>query len=149
MTHLPDVNDAIKLAYEKHYQEVDQAGLPYITHPMRVMLSVKAKGYDEDHQIVAILHDVVENSDVTLQDLRDAGYKDRVVNALALLTKTKGEPNVVYYQRIRGDEDGLALVVKLADIEDNTDPNRLVLLDLDTRARLTDKYTVAVKALTE
>lgn len=129
------------LATAAHRGQVDKAGDDYITHPARVAAAVAG---DPDAQIVAWLHDVVEDTAVTAEDLA-AEFAPHIVAAVLALTRRSGETADAYYARVRADR--LALRVKLADIGDNADPSRLAALDRPTRARLTEKYAFARAAL--
>ena len=130
------------LARRAHAGQYDKAGLPYWSHPARVAERV---GDDPSAQAAAWLHDVVEDCDVTLEDLLAQGFPARVVAAVGLLTRRPGQPAADYYAGIRTDP--LALRVKLADLADNSDPDRLALLDRQSRERLEAKYTHARREL--
>ena len=134
---------AFQIAQQAHTGQVDKSGKPYIEHPLRV----SAKFTQPTHQCVALLHDVLEDSDYTSDDLRVAGISDEVIDAVVALTHLKNEPLDQYYERIK--KNPLALTVKLADIEDNTDPKRPALLDEETRSRLEKKYAKAKRKLLE
>ena len=134
---MPDftVDDAIAIAVRAHAGTSDKGRpVPYVTHPVRIMATFD----DPILQMIAVLHDVVEDSSITLDDLRAAGAPERVVAAVALLTHDRSEPRGDYLRRIRTNPDALA--VKLADNADNADPNRLALLDEATADRLRAKY---------
>src|SRR5215217_9307971 len=115
---MPNIEDAIKLALEKHHGQTDKAGEPYILHPLRVMAQMQT----EVEQIVAVLHDVVEDSDVTLDDLRRMGYSEEIVTAIDHLSRRDGESYDNFIQRIKPNP--LALRVKLGDLRDNMDLRR-------------------------
>jgi len=136
---LEQVELARRLATEAHAGQVDKAGRPYIDHPRRVAERVE----DLQAQAVAWLHDVLEDSALTAEDLRAAGVDEEVVAAVRVLTRTGGDD--AYYARIAADP--LAREVKLVDIADNTDPVRTALLDPVTRDRLAEKYDHARRAL--
>lgn len=106
-----------------HAGTVDKAGQPYILHPLRVMLRLAT----EAERVVAILHDVVEDSEVTLDDLRAEGFSDEVVDAIDHVTRREGESYEAFIERIAPHP--LARRVKVADLEDNMDVTRLVVLD--------------------
>lgn len=106
-----------------HAGAVDKAGQPYILHPLRVMARLST----ETERVVAILHDVVEDSEVTLDDLRAEGFSAEVVNAIDHVTRREGEPYEAFIERIAPHP--LARRVKLADLEDNMDMTRLVVFD--------------------
>lgn len=137
------VATARRIAVRYHRDQFDKIGAPYIDHVERVAARVAEHG--EAYVAVALLHDVLEDTDATVVTLIEAGITAEVIEAVALLTKTPGEPNIDYYARLRDNE--LARVVKLADIADNTDPIRMAALAPDTKHRLTTKYAKAVAAL--
>ncbi len=120
---MPTIEDAIRLALDKHHGQVDKAGEPYILHPLRVMAQMQTN----DEQIVAVLHDVVEDSDVTLDDLRKLGYSDEIVTAINHLSRRDGESYDDFIQRIKPNP--LAVRVKLGDLRDNMDLRRNATLD--------------------
>jgi hypothetical protein len=110
---------AVALACRVHAGQVDKSGKPYILHPLRLML--KFEGVDE--QVVSVLHDVVEDGDVTLDDLRAMGVSDAAVAAIDCLSKREGELYEDFIARIKPND--LARRVKIADICDNLDLTRL------------------------
>ncbi len=110
---------AISLAADAHAGQVDQAGQPYILHPLRVMLRV----HTAEQRITAVLHDVVEDTSVTLEQLADAGFTKSVLNAVRALTKLPGENRL--QAAARAAADPIALVVKLADNAENSDISRI------------------------
>ena len=126
---------AIRIATAAHTGQFDKAGLPYITHPLRVMGAVDG----DDCKIVAVLHDVVEDSDVTLDDLKADGFAEHIIEAVDAITKGKGESLDESMARVVSVP--LARTVKLADVADNMDPERLALLPTAVRRRLLTKYT--------
>lgn len=130
------------LARRAHRSQVDKAGEPYIEHPRRVAAGVKD---DPVVQAAAWLHDVVEDTSVTLEDLRAAGFPEVVVAAVDALTRRPDEDRDAYYTRVAADP--VALQVKWADLADNADPGRLARLDADTRGRLHAKYAHAREVL--
>jgi (p)ppGpp synthase/HD superfamily hydrolase len=113
------LEQAIRIALDAHAGAVDKAGQPYILHPLTLMLGMAS----DDERITAVLHDVVEDSGVTLDDLATAGFSPRVLAALALLTHDKDEPYLDYIAAIAADP--LARAVKLADLRHNMDVRRL------------------------
>jgi len=132
---------AIALARAAHAGQVDKVGADYIEHPLGVMARVDG----DDEKIVAVLHDVVEDTEVTLDDLRDQGFAEHVVRAVDAVTKRAGEPLAESMGRVAADP--LALVVKRADISHNANPARQAGLPLETRARLTAKYEESARLL--
>jgi GTP diphosphokinase / guanosine-3',5'-bis(diphosphate) 3'-diphosphatase len=110
---------AIAIAAEAHAGQTDKAGEHYILHPLRVMLSM-----DTDvERIVAVLHDVVEDSGITLEDLRKEGFAEDAVAAIDALTQRDGESKMDAAARAKANP--LALRVKLADNADNQDMIRI------------------------
>lgn len=142
MTDLTLTELAQRIATGAHMGQVDKSGQPYITHPQRVA----ARLTDPDAQAAAWLHDVLEDTPTTAADLAHAGIPPHIIDAVVLLTRTPHQPSDLYYRQIRSN--ALALQVKLADIADNTDPDRVEALDETTRARLAKKYEHALTALT-
>lgn len=134
---------ALRLAAAAHDGQVDKAGGPYLAHPLRVAARLA------DHGPVAIaaglLHDVVEDSANTLEDLEAAGIPAEVCDAVDALTRRPGEPYAQAVQRAAAHP--LARRVKAADLADNLDPARLAVLTPATRERLQAKYTAALHAL--
>lgn len=122
------------LARAAHQGQTDKAGRPYAEYPARVASRVHG---DDAAEAVAWLHDVVEDTEVTLDQLRSE-FPAAVVAAVDAVTKRPGEPPEAYYGRVAADP--LARQVKLADLADNSDPARLAELDEPTRERLTAKY---------
>ena len=135
---------AERVAREAHVGQVDKAGRPYVDHPRRVAARVAEVDGRPAAVAVAWLHDVVEDTPTTLEDLGEAGFGVDVVAAVDALTRRPGEGDD-YYLRVAADD--LASVVKLADIWDNTNPERLTLLSLDYQARLERKYRHALEVI--
>jgi hypothetical protein len=138
----PSLDDAIALAVRAHWGQRDKRDEPYLLHVFRVML----KQNDETARIAAVLHDCLEDTRVTLPDLRAAGYGDEVCAAVDCLTRRKDEPYDKMIHRVSAN--ALATKVKIADLEDNLDPNRTVENDPDGTAR-TEKYKAARNRLSE
>ena len=113
------LNKAIEIASKAHTGQVDKSGHPYILHPLRVMLNCE----DETAKICAVLHDVVEDTNITLDDLKAYGFSDEVITALACLTKQHGESYNGFISRVLTNE--IACRVKLADLADNMDLTRI------------------------
>jgi len=115
------LEDAIAFAALSHKGQMDENGLPYITHPLRVMLRL----HTDDERIVGVLHDVIEDCGVTCERLRALGYNENVVEALGYVSKLPEEKGnyEAFVDRIKHGPV-LAIKVKLADLADNMDPNR-------------------------
>jgi len=110
---------AISIAVEAHRGQRDRTGAPYILHPMRVMAAVDT----DTEKIVAILHDVVEDTDWTFEKLAQEGFPQEIIEALKCVTKREGEPYDDFVKRSGSNE--IARRVKLADLEHNMDARRL------------------------
>ena len=120
-------------------------GEPYIRHVERVAAHLAAAGASEKIQMVGWLHDVVEDTHLTLDDLLTLGFPPDVVDAVDCITHRRGESREDYYQRVGSNR--MALAAKMADIRDNTDPTRKENLATTTRERLRAKYEKAHRAL--
>lgn len=142
----PTLEDAIILAAEKHRGQTDKAGKSYIFHPLRVMFHLP-KDAGEDAQIAAVLHDVVEDCKVSFEQLEAWGYSQEVVNALRGVTKLDENENYESFIR-RLAPNKLARQVKLADLEDNRDRSRIVVMSEKDEARM-EKYERAKAYLLE
>jgi GTP diphosphokinase / guanosine-3',5'-bis(diphosphate) 3'-diphosphatase len=106
---------AIQIAVEAHRGQLDKQGEPYILHPLRVMVQV----VEDNERIAAALHDVVEDSEWTLDDLRREGFEEAVIEAVDALTRREGEAYLDYVDRAGANK--IARMVKLADLRDNGD----------------------------
>lgn len=133
---MPTLEHAIALAAQAHTGQVDKAGQPYILHPLRVMLAC----HDLDEKIVAVLHDVVEDTAISLQDLRTAGFAEHLIAAIDALTKRRGESRLDAAQRAK--QNPIARKVKQADVTDNMDLSRISQPTAKDHARLTEYQQV-------
>jgi (p)ppGpp synthase/HD superfamily hydrolase len=133
---------AIELAVRHHKGQVDKAGQAYILHPLRLMLAMST----EREKIVAVLHDIVEDTPITLDDLRKEGFSEMIIAAIECVTKIKGENYDSFIERI--SHNPLATAVKLADLEDNMDLSRLSEVTEKDLLRVA-KYQRAKKVLLE
>ena len=142
MIYTPATKKAIKLMFEAHKNQLDKGGLPYVFHPFHVAEQMT----DEDTTVVALLHDVVEDTDYTLDDLRRLGFPETVLAALALLTHDDAEPYLDYVRRVRNNP--VARAVKLADLRHNSDLSRLDAPN-EAALRRREKYLEAMRILSE
>lgn len=110
---------AIAIAAQAHQEQYDKAGAPYILHPLRMM----AQLHGEAERIVAVLHDLIEDTDWTLDQLRAEGFSDDVLAAIDCLTRRDDESYEAFIER--ASHNDLARQVKLADLEDNMDLRRI------------------------
>lgn len=128
------------IAEKAHADQVDKAGEPYIGHPAHVAASVEG----DKAKAVAWLHDVVEDTSTTFDDLRAAGVDDEVLAALELLTHDKSAPYMEYVAAIKKND--LARTVKLADLAHNSDLSRLPEVT-EADLRRVEKYRQAIEVL--
>jgi len=131
---------AIKIALQKHEGQKDKAGKPYILHPLRVMLQLAS----EMEMTAGILHDTIEDTDLTLNDLKQQGFPQEIIDAVDLLTHHESEKYEDYIEKIKSND--LARKVKLADLKDNMDYTRIPELKQKDLDRL-GKYHRAWKEL--
>jgi len=121
---------AIEIALSAHAGQKGKDGSPYILHPLRVMTRM---GADEE-RMAAVLHDVVEDSEVTIEDLRQAGFPEAVLTVVKLLTHEEGVSYEDYVERLKPHP--VARRIKLADLEDNSDIRRLSGIEAKDLERL-------------
>lgn len=131
---------ALKLSFEAHKDQVDKSGMPYVFHPFHLAEQMDT----EEKVVVALLHDVVEDTDYSLKDLENMGFPESVIQALALLTHERGVPYMDYVARIK--ENPIASAVKLVDLRHNSDLSRLDFVDEKAVARI-QKYKKAIALL--
>lgn len=132
---------AIKVAVNAHSGQVDKGGQPYILHPLRVMMSL----IDEKDKIIGVLHDTVEDTDVTYDYLKEVGFDDEIIEGIKSVTRNKGETYNQFIDRVSLNPRGKR--VKLADIEDNMDISRIPNPSEKDYNRV-EKYKKAKKRLT-
>ncbi len=135
-----ELEKALSLALKAHQGQKDKSGQPYILHPVRVMLRFQ----ETEARIVALLHDVLEDSDISIDELQHAGFGTKIIEAVRCLTRKPNEEYLDYIRRIK--ENPLARKVKLADLKDNLDVNRLEELQAKDCRRL-ERYLQAKKIL--
>ena len=141
MKNTPDLAHSMVFAEECHRGQVDRNGIKYILHPLQVMRRMDS----ETEKIVGVLHDIVEDTPITFQDLREKGYSEEIVNAIDCLTKREGESYEDFIERCKLNP--IALKVKIADLEDNMDIRRIDVLTEKDMERL-NKYLRAWRYLT-
>jgi (p)ppGpp synthase/HD superfamily hydrolase len=140
------LSKVIMFAVNAHEGQTDKIGEPYILHPLRVMMDCNSMV----EKVVAILHDTVEDTDVTLEDIRalfvsNRTFADTVVDAVDAITKKKGQSYDDYLNIVK--QNPIALSVKLADIRDNMSPIRQYRLPLEKQIALKAKYMKAIMLL--
>lgn len=134
---------AIRIMWAAHREQTDKSGVPYVFHPWHVAEQMK----DEETTAAALLHDVIEDSDITAEDLLAAGISEPVVEAVKLLTHSKEEPYMDYLARVK--DDPIARAVKLADLGHNRDVTRFDRPMTEHDMERLEKYMKAIAMLTE
>ena len=131
---------AMNLAYNAHHGQFDKGGVPYIFHPIHL-----AEGMDDEISTVcALLHDVVEDTDITLSDLEKMGFPEEVIRVLSLLTHDENVPYMDYVAEIA--KNPVARKVKIADLMHNSDATRVDAIDNRMKERF-EKYARALDYL--
>ena len=131
---------ALDLCFKAHKEQRDKSGMPYVFHPFHLAEQMK----DEESTIVALLHDVIEDTDYTLDDLEEIGFSGNVLAAIALMTHEDGVPYMDYVAKIKTNP--IAKAVKLADLRHNSDLTRLDSVTQKDRERA-EKYLTAINLL--
>lgn len=140
MIYTPNTKKALKLCCEAHKDQLDKSGMPYVFHPFHLAEQMK----DEVTTIVALLHDVAEDTSYTLSDIEAMGFDSQVTDALSLLTHSPDVPYMEYIKEIK--RNPVAKAVKLCDLKHNSDLTRLDTVDSRALARK-EKYTKAIELL--
>ena len=140
MIYNENTKKAINLVFEHHANQFDKGGYPYILHPIHLAENMDT----EDTTIVALMHDLVEDTTVTIEDIIDMDFNNNVVEAIRLLTKTKDKPYQEYIEDIKKNE--IAKIVKIADLKHNMDTTRLDSIDPETIKRI-EKYKHSLEIL--
>ena len=140
MIYTPLTKKALRLCFDAHRDQVDKTGLPYVFHPFHLAEQMK----DEATTVCALLHDVVEDTDYTLDDLRAMGFPAEVVDALALLTHDPAVPYMDYVKEIA--QNPIARKVKMADLRHNSDLSRMDVVD-ERALQRNEKYKRALAYL--
>lgn len=142
MIYTPLTKKALKLCFAAHKEQLDKSGMPYVFHPFHLAEQMKS----EETVVVALLHDVVEDTDYTLEDLIGMGFPKTVVDAIGLMTHTSGVEYMDYVALIKNNP--IARAVKLADLKHNIDVSRLDTITEKDLKRV-EKYTAAIKLLSD
>ena len=138
---------AMEVAFSAHFGQKDKAGAPYIFHPFHIAENMP----DEDTTVIALLHDVREDTDLTASDLRKFGFTPLQVEAVVAMSRKKDEQYFDYIQRVK--ENNYARIVKLADLKHNSDKSRLLTLPQEEQDKMNklidERYKKAIKMLKE
>ena len=140
MIYTPLTKKALKLCFDSHKNQVDKTGLPYVFHPFHLAEQMN----DEISTVCALLHDVVEDTDMTFEGLLNMGFPQVVIDVLMLLTH---EDDVAYMDYVREiAKNPVAKKVKIADLLHNSDLSRLDVVD-EYALKRTEKYKAALDFL--
>ena len=140
MIYTPKTKMALKLCFAAHKEQLDKCGIPYVFHPFHLAEQMQT----EETTIVALLHDVVEDTEYTLEDIAAMGFDPVITDALTLLTHDEAVPYMDYVRAIK--DNPVAKAVKLADLKHNSDLSRLDIVDEKALARR-EKYLKALELL--
>ena len=140
MIYTPMTKIALKLCFEAHKDQIDKSGIPYVFHPFHLAEQMA----DENTTIVALLHDVIEDTEYTLDDLRKFGFAEDVLSAISLMTHADDVPYMEYVVKIKTNP--IAKAVKLADLKHNSDMSRLDRITQIDEERA-KKYKQAIELL--
>ena len=145
---MPTIEETIAFIKRAHAGQTDKAGNGYYRHPIAVMNRLPGD-IDDEVKLAALLHDLLEDTPYTRQQLAEMGYSERTLDAVEMVTLKQGDQRT-YSEKISGiiaSGNRDAIQVKLADVSENSDPARLALLDSAKREHLLEKYSVPLKAL--
>lgn len=142
MIYTEKTKRALKLCFEAHKDQLDKSGMPYVFHPFHLAEQMK----DEATTIVALLHDVVEDTEYTFEDLEAMNFGEDVIGALKLLTHDDAVPYMDYVAALK--HNSIARAVKLADLSHNSDVTRMEHMD-EWAMKRNEKYKKAIKLLME
>ncbi len=140
------IEKAYRIAYDAHKDQIRKSGEPYIIHPLCVAIILADLEMDKETIAAGLLHDVVEDTAITFDDLSSKGFSDNVITALRLLTHDKSVDYFEYVSLIKGNP--IASAVKLADLKHNSDLSRLETITEKDGARK-EKYEKAIQILCE
>ena len=142
MIYTDKTKKAMKVCFDAHKDQTDKSGMPYVHHPFHLAEQMDT----EDAAIVALLHDVAEDTEITLEELQKEGFPRQVLAALALLTHDEAVSYMEYVAKVK--ENPVARAVKLADLRHNSDLTRLDYVDEKAKERA-EKYKAAMALLLE
>lgn len=130
MIYTAQTKKAIKLMYDKHKNQKDKGGMPYVLHPLHLAEQMD----DEDSTVVALLHDIVEDTDITITNLNELGFTKEQIEAINIMTHPSGMDYFDYIKRIATND--ISLKVKLADLQHNMDLTRLNNITINDLERI-------------
>jgi (p)ppGpp synthase/HD superfamily hydrolase len=135
---------AMQISFQAHKDQVDKSGIPYIFHPIHLAEQMET----EEAVIVALLHDVVEDTNWSTNELEQEGFSKDIIDALLLLTHSAEIEYLDYIGKIKQSSNQYAKIVKIADLKHNSDISRFDHID-DAISKRIEKYTKAISILTE
>ncbi len=141
MIYTKNTKKALAFSFKAHKNQKDKSGMPYVFHPFHLAEQMN----DEATTIVALMHDVVEDTRYTFKDIKKLGFDDEIIDALKLLTHEKGVDYMEYVKKIK--DNPIAKKVKLADLKHNSDITRLDVID-EKALKRKEKYLKAIEILT-
>ncbi len=142
MIYTENTKKALKLCFEAHKNQTDKSGMPYVFHPFHLAEQMKT----EETTIVALLHDLIEDTNYTIEDLTNMGFNKSITDAILLMTHSDDVDYMDYVRAIK--ENPIAKAVKLADLNHNSDLTRLDIVDEKSLKRR-EKYQKAIALLEE
>ena len=140
MIYTSETKKALKLCFEAHKAQLDKSGMPYVFHPFHLAEQMDS----EETTAVALLHDVVEDTSYTIEDLKNMGFSEKILEAVSLMTHEEGMEYMDYVKKIKNNE--IARKVKLADLKHNSDLSRLDKVD-EKALKRREKYLKAIEIL--
>lgn len=142
MIYTENTKKALKLCFEAHKAQLDKSGMPYVFHPFHLAEQMDS----EETTVVALLHDVVEDTSYPIEDLKNMGFSEKILEAVSLMTHEEGMEYMDYVKKIKNNE--IARKVKLADLKHNSDLKRLDKVD-EKALKRREKYIKAIALLEE
>lgn len=142
MIYTPMTKKALRLCFDAHKEQVDKSGMPYVFHPFHLAEQMKT----EETTIVALLHDLVEDTEYTIEDLTNMGFEKSITDAIALMTHADDVEYMDYVRAIKSNP--IAKAVKLADLRHNSDLSRLDVVN-EKALKRREKYLKAITILEE
>ena len=142
MIYTQKTKKALKLCFEAHKEQVDKSGMPYVFHPFHLAEQMQT----EETTVVALLHDLVEDTNYTIKDLTSMGFDKNITDAIALMTHADDVEYMDYVREIKNNP--IAKAVKLADLKHNSDLSRIENVDQKVLERR-EKYLKALALLEE
>ena len=140
MIYTKMTKQAMRLSFNAHKEQVDKSDMPYVFHPFHLAEQMQ----DEDTTVVALLHDIVEDTNYTIDDLRKIGFSEKVLKAILLMTHDKNVPYMEYVEQIK--QNPIAAAVKRADLMHNSDLSRLDVIN-EKALKRAEKYKQAIELL--